>query len=59
MSNASPALPRRTLVALFPLTVLTMLPVTGVVPVLKLLVGDHYQVGPFATSAFMSINFCS
>lgn len=49
-------LPRRSLVALFPLTVLTMLPVTGVVPVLKLLVGDHYGAGPLATSLFMSIN---
>jgi MFS family permease len=56
MEYAPSPLSRRALVALFPLTVLTMLPVTGVVPVLKILVGDHYGVGPLATSLFMSIN---
>lgn len=38
------------------LTILTMLPVTGVVPVLKPLVADHYGLGAFATSLFMSLN---
>ncbi len=56
MDETPSPLPRRALWALFPLTVLTMLPVTGVVPVLKILVGDHYGVGPMATSLFMSIN---
>ena len=41
---------------LYPLTVLTMLPVTGVVPILKNLIYDQYAVGELATSAFMSIN---
>jgi len=45
-----------TLGALLVLTVLTMLPVTGVVPILKRLIQDHYGVGDLATSLFMSIN---
>lgn len=46
---------RRTLLLAF-LTVLAMLPVTGVVPVLKPLVADHYGLGALATSLFMSLN---
>ncbi len=42
--------------SMFPLTVLTMLPVTGVVPILKQLVRDHYDLSDLGTSLFMSIN---
>ncbi|MFH2009044.1 MAG: MFS transporter [bacterium] len=56
MTPDEPKLSRAALVALFPLTVLTMLPVTGVVPVLKPLIQDHYAVGELSTSLFMSIN---
>ena len=38
------------------LTVATMFPVTGVVPVLKGLVGERYLVGDFLVSTFMSLN---
>lgn len=37
-------------------TMLTMLPVTLVVPVLKVWVQDHYRVGDLAASMFMSAN---
>jgi MFS family permease len=49
-------LQKKSLWAVFPLTVLTMLPVTGVVPILKQLIQDHYDVGPLLTSFFMSVN---
>lgn len=49
-------LPRPALLAVCALTALTMLPVTGVVPVLKPLVQDRYGVGAFATSSFMALN---
>ena len=48
--------PRHTLLALFPLTIATMLPVTGVVPILKGLLQDHYGAGDLVPSLFMSIN---
>lgn len=38
------------------LVFLTMLPVTALVPILKLLVQDRFAVGPFATHLFMAIN---
>ncbi len=41
---------------LFPLAFLSMLPVTGVVPILKKLIYDFYDVGEIAVSSFMSIN---
>ena len=51
--------PARTESSLFGLALSTFLvitPVTLVVPVLKGLVQDHYGVGDFATSMFMSVN---
>lgn len=56
VESREPSLPRYAVIALFPLTVCTMLPVTGVVPILKQLVQDHYHASDLATSLFMSIN---
>jgi MFS family permease len=47
---------RHILTTVIVLTVCTMLPVTGVVPILKQLIKDHYAVGDLATSLFMSVN---
>lgn len=55
-SSIDRSLPSYAVIALFPLTVFTMLPVTGVVPILKQLVQDHYHASDIATSLFMSIN---
>jgi MFS family permease len=41
---------------LYPLTVCTMLPVTGVVPILKRLVHDYYEAAALETALFMSVN---
>jgi MFS family permease len=49
-------LSRSRFVALAVLTVLTMLPVTAVVPVLKPLIADRYGVQDLAASSFMSLN---
>lgn len=49
-------LSRSRFLALAGLTVLTMLPVTAVVPVLKPLIADRYGVGDLAASTFMSLN---
>ncbi len=50
------ALDRRTVWIIFPLGFLTMLPVTGVVPILRQLIFEYYDVGEFAASSFMSVN---
>lgn len=44
------------LLAIAGITAMVMLPVTGVVPVLKGILPDRYGTGEFATSIFMSIN---
>jgi MFS family permease len=49
-------LSRSRFLALLALTVLTMLPVTAVVPVLKPLIADRYGVRDLAASSFMSLN---
>jgi MFS family permease len=46
----------RTFVVVCGLAVATMFPVTGVVPVLKGLVAERYQVGDFLVSTFMALN---
>ena len=49
-------LSRLRFLALAAMTVLTMLPVTAVVPVLKPLIADRYGVRDLAASSFMSLN---
>ena len=49
-------LSRTRFAALVALTVVTMLPVTAVVPVLKPLIADRYGVRDLAASSFMSLN---
>lgn len=48
--------PRRNAMVLATATFFTIVPVTLLVPVLKRLVQDTWQVGDFATSTFMSVN---
>lgn len=49
-------LSRGAFIVVVALTICTMLPVTGVVPVLKGLVAERFGVGDFLLSTFMSLN---